>query len=232
MIYAIADLHGNLPEIPRDATAVLLAGDVCPDFDNAVEQRQRHWLDTELRIWLFDAAERDIEVVATPGNHDYVFEHPFLVPSDLFWTLLVDQEHALRSGHRVWGTPWVPNLQRWAFYGDERRLRMRADLIPAGLDVLMTHGPPLRYGDFIPTSPRQVEKYGNHHGEHVGDNSLNRAIRRTAPKVTICGHIHEARGSYQMPDDETHTKWHQIENAAAVDATYDLVPDPWVPLVL
>lgn len=223
-VYAIADLHGHLPEVPSDATSLLLAGDLCPDFGNPVEHRQRDWLDTKFRAWLPDG----VEVVATWGNHDYVGEHAFLVP-DLPWTLLIDAATILRSGQFVWGTPWVPNLSRWAFYGDQHRLQLRADAIPAGIDILMTHGPPLRYGDFIPTSPRQREKYGNYHGEHVGDSSLNKAIRRVSPGVTICGHIHEARGSYQMSDDgEQAKKWHRIENVAAVDTMYDLVPEPWV----
>jgi Icc-related predicted phosphoesterase len=231
MIYAAADLHGNLIwDVPSDASALLLAGDICPDFGGSVDHRQRNWLDTEFRNWLeWLTLDHDVEVVATWGNHDYVGQKPFLVP-DLPWTVLVDSEHTLKTGERVWGTPWVPNLPRWAFYGDKRRLQMRAELIPDGLDVLMTHGPPFLHGDFIPSSPRQVEKYGNYHGEHVGDPTLNLAIRRAHPRVTICGHIHEARGSYIMPNDSSQGPWHKIENVAAVDIMYDLVPDPWVKL--
>lgn len=226
-VYAIADLHGNLPEIPADAESILIGGDLCPDFGRSTEQRQRAWLDTEFRGWMHPACP-DVEFIMTPGNHDYVFEHAFLVPDDLQWQVLIDAETTLRDGRRVWCTPWVPNLPRWAFYGDERKLNMRAEAIPEGIDILVTHGPPLKYGDFIPTSPRQQEKYGNYNGEHVGDSSLNRAIRRVSPEVTICGHIHEARGSYSMPDDFRHEKWHRIENVAAVDIMYDLVPNPWV----
>lgn len=224
MIYAIADLHGNLPEVPSDAETVLIAGDICPDFDHPIKKRQRHWLNTTFREWMHGYCP-DVEFIVTWGNHDYVGQRSSMVPDDLQWQVLVDSEATTRDGRRVWGTPWVPNLPRWAFYASPENLHRRAELIPSGIDVLMTHGPPLLYGDFIATSPLQRKKYGNYNGEHVGDSSLNQAICRVSPGVTICGHIHESRGSYRMPEE---MRQHRIENVAAVDNMYDFVPNPWV----
>ena len=102
-------------------------------------------------------------------------------------------------------------------------LDARADLIPGGLDVLMTHGPPLGHGDFIPTSEKQQTKYGNFGGEHVGDKFLNDAIELTKPKVVICGHIHEDRGRHEVGGVP-------VLNVAAVDAAYNLHPLPFVRL--
>lgn len=228
-VYAISDLHGNLPEVPSDAESVLIAGDICPDFGSSVDQRQRNWLDTDFREWMHGYCP-DVEFIVTWGNHDYVGEKAFLVPDDLQWQVLVDAETTLRDGRRVWGTPWVPNLPYWAFYGTHRALEMRAALIPDGLDILMSHGPPFKHGDYIPSSPRQIEKYGNYSGEHVGDSTLNGAIREAQPKVTICGHIHEARGTYYMSGISGLSVLHRIENVAAVDIMYDLLPQPWVKL--
>lgn len=221
-IYAIADLHGQLVAPPPDADLLILAGDVCPDSPRRSgsyggEHEQSVWLDTTFRTWL---DLHRVETIATWGNHDFVGEHPTLVP-DLPWTLLVD-EPLTRHGLRFWGTPWVPGLPYWAFYGSPAALKARADLIPLGTNVLITHGPPYYFGDYIPTSKLQQNKYGNFGGEHVGDRSLNEAIRRVEPMVTLCGHIHPSRGRHKLDGE------HRIENCAAVDDYYKLVENPWV----
>lgn len=240
IVYATSDLHGNLPPIPEDADLLLVGGDICPDFrpygrhavmsiDTGGTQQAR-WLDEEFRAWLESAIPRDCQVVGIAGNHDFVFEKPFLVPRDLPWTYLKDSLAPLEAagGLRVWGTPWVPGLPYWAFYGREEALSARADLIPEGLDVLMTHGPPYGAGDYIPTSEKQRNKYGNFGGEHVGDPSLVPIIKERAPKVVVCGHIHEARGVHALPDSPS--DWDPIYNVAAVNEVYELHKQPFTRL--
>lgn len=223
-VYAISDLHGNLPEPPPDADLLLIAGDICPDFGSSYSIRkdgiyQAAWLEKQFKPWL---QGHGIPTVGIWGNHDFVGEHPALVPH-LPWTLLQDNSWQSAEGMRVWGTPWVPGLPYWAFYGRQEALQARADLIPEGLDVLMSHGPPYGLGDFIPTSEKQRNKYGNFGGEHVGDATLAVAIARASPRVVICGHIHEARGSYEFDDIP-------IYNVAAVDEHYVLHKNPWTRL--
>lgn len=238
VVYAASDLHGNLPEVPSDAEVLILAGDICPDFlstrirsqgrglvQDKGETRQASWLNSEFRTWLTGIRARNIEVVATWGNHDFVGEKPFLVPS-LPWTLLKD-ETFVWEGYRIYGTPWVPGLAYWAFYGSEPFLRERARAIPEGIDILVSHGPPYGLGDFIPTSRKQQQKYGNYDGEHVGDKELTVNLTRIGAKVLICGHIHEARGWYA--DEESGTR---VANVAAVDESYRLYPAPLTPITL
>jgi len=257
-VYAAADLHGNLPEVPRDADLIVLAGDICPDFrpygrrgHGMVDQsghQQANWLDTEFREWIDSFS---CPVVATWGNHDFVGERSSHAPA-LRWHMLRDQEVNLRwpaftpaaagfvpldgvkpasnvsfdyNEIKVYGTPWVPGLPYWAFYAKPQALQARADAIPEGLDILMTHGPPYRVADYIPTSETQRNKYGNYGGAHVGDPTLNAAISRAKPKAVVCGHIHEARGSYYLDGVP-------VYNVAAVDALYDLYPDPWTKIDL
>lgn len=231
MIYAAADLHGNLLDPPADATALLLAGDICPDFirnhgnpfaavsNGATEQAD--WLDTKFRKWL---KGHDLPTIGIWGNHDFVGEHPNLVP-DLPMKLLEDTEVRFADYEegrqlRIWGTPWVPGLPGWAFYASDFGLSARADLIPEGLDILMTHGPPMRGGGYIETSPKQRNKYGNYGGIDAGDITLTYAIREKKPKVTICGHIHEAHGRHWISGN-------RVLNVAAVTEDYVVREDPW-----
>jgi Icc-related predicted phosphoesterase len=257
-VYAISDMHGNLPDVPRDADLIVLGGDICPDFrpygrrtDSLVDQggtQQAQWLGTVFREWIDSFS---CPVVATWGNHDFVGERSFLDPG-LRWRMLRDQRVDLRwprlsaaadgfvdvratkpppsdtfeyNEISVYGTPWVPGLPYWAFYGRPAALQARAEAIPEGLDILITHGPPHRVGDFIPTSDKQRNKYGNYGGMHVGDPTLNEAIERARPRVVICGHIHEARGSYYLDGIP-------VYNCAAVDHNYVLHDEPWTQIDL
>lgn len=246
IVYAASDLHGNLPQVPADADLLLLAGDICPDFGPSPKHhyevvdttgvRQAEWLDTEFRQWLRDAP---CSVVATWGNHDFVGEKYALVDSlHLPWTLLLDQP-INTHGLRIYGTPWVPNLPRWAFNASDEALAIRAEGIPYRLDILMTHGPPRGIGDFIPGG----SKYGNVGEEHVGDPSLNEAINRARPRFVVCGHIHEARGTYNIafapipaaigendsipPSVPFFQQDCTVMNVAAVDGFYDLYDHPF-----
>lgn len=225
-VYAASDLHGNLPSVPSDADVLLLAGDICPDFRGRGGQHlersgvmQAAWLSDSFSDWL---ESHGVPTVMTWGNHDFVGQEFREVALPGSATLLVDSE-ATVEGLRVYGTPWVPGLPYWAFYGRQEALQARAEAIPEGLDVLMSHGPPFEAGDFIPTNEKQRTKYGNFHGKHVGDETLNAAIVRARPKVTICGHIHESRGSHEVDGSA-------VYNVAAVDGCYYLHPQPFTRL--
>ena len=82
--------------------------------------------------------------------------------------------------------PWQPWFFDWAF-NLERGAPIRAkwDRIPAGIDVLVTHGPPAGILD------RTV------HGLDVGCADLLDAVRRVRPRVHVFGHIHEAHGTLE-----------------------------------
>lgn len=209
---ATSDLHGRLPEVP-DCDLLLLGGDICPDHPIGKRERyalldkggsfQAEWLDTEFRDWLDALDYRGITVVAIWGNHDFVGEHPSIVP-DLPWTLIQDELFEM-DGLKVWGTPWVPGLPRWAFYGSDEALRARAEGIPSGIDVLMTHGPPYGVADFV------APQFGS---MNVGDRALRDELSRIDPKVIVCGHIHEQFG--------IHTFEHiPVYNVSYMDENYD-----------
>lgn len=234
MIYAVSDTHGFLPNVPDDTEVLFLVGDICPDFrpqharDFLVDrtgQKQALWVNNEFRIWATDLASRGVQIVAIWGNHDFVGEHPYLIDDSVrdVVLFLTDQAADLDTGYgklRVYGTPWVPGLPYWAFYADNNHLGRRSRAIPEGLDVLLTHGPPSLAGDYVPTSPKQQNKYGNFGGMHVGDTHMRAAILRAKPKLTLCGHIHCDRGKHWVDE-------HPVWNVASTGNDYR----PYDPMV-
>lgn len=236
IVYAASDLHGNLPDVPDDADVLLLAGDICPDFGGygrhrgSIDkhgQRQRDWMLNDFTRWCDAALKGGVcDIVYTWGNHDFVGEKPWLVKDIVRWcpARLLKDETAFIHGLRIHGSPWVPGLPYWAFYASDQALDARADSLPGDLDVLMVHGPPHGYGDYIPGgTEKQVSKYGNLHGLNVGDPHLTEAIQAIKPKVTICGHIHEDYGRHDL-------KGNPVINCAMVDEVYDPRPQPFTRL--
>ena len=140
-LVAVADLHGNLPTDLPGGDVLVIAGDVCPLSDHAVAF-QRSWLVEELYPWM-DALPHP-EIVWIAGNHDFACQSPGWEPGGR-GTYLLD-EGTTAAGLSFHGTPWVPNLRRWAFYGDDDLRSAKTALIPQ-VDVLVSHGPPRGTGD-------------------------------------------------------------------------------------
>ena len=122
--------------------------------------------------------------VVIAGNHDRCLEaDPGLGPE-----VFAGCHYLLDSGIEIegvifWGSPWQPwffdmsfNLER------DAELRAKWDLIPAHVDVLITHGPPHLVLDRTET------------GENVGCEELRAAARRTCPSLHVFGHIHQGHG--------------------------------------
>jgi len=88
-------------------------------------------------------------------------------------------------GVRVWGSPWQPWFHDWAFNlprGDA--CRRKWELIPAGTDVVMTHGPALGHGDLCSS------------GMRAGClDLLDELQQRIRPAYHVFGHIHEGYGA-------------------------------------
>ena len=87
-------------------------------------------------------------------------------------------------GLKIYGTPWQPMFCGWAFNLERgEKLLQKWDLIPDDTDILITHTPPVGYGDLCAT------------GVRAGCVDLLTTVqKRVKPKYNIYGHIHE--GSY------------------------------------
>jgi Icc-related predicted phosphoesterase len=209
-IVAISDMHGTLPQTPP-CDLMLIGGDICP-IRNHASAFQAEWLNTVFRRWLAEQPAR--KIVGVCGNHDFVFERePGLVPRDLPWTYLQDSGIEW-EGLKIWGSPWQLWFHDWAFNLYEEQIKAKWDLIPAGTDILVLHGPPFGYGDAVPgRTPDQPRL--------TGSTTLLKRIEEIQPKLAIFGHIHEGRGVW-MHGATT------LANVTILDVQYNHVYPPWV----
>ena len=182
-LIALADTHGyhgnfRVPE-----------GDILIHAGDLTQYGQRDQVDGAL-AWLKSLPHRHKVLVA--GNHDFLFEHePQLAAAlarEAGLVYLLDEEVTL-MGLRIWGSPWQPRFLDWAFNLDRGApLAAKWSLIPEGLDVLVTHGPPSGYGDRCDD------------GQRVGCADLLEHLARAKPHVHLCGHIHEDPGEWRVGD--------------------------------
>lgn len=204
-ICAIADQHGFLPAIP-ECEILLIAGDICPVHDHHVDY-QAMWLNTDFRYWLEGIPAKHI--IGIFGNHDFIGEDaPHKVPK-LPWTYLQDSGVEV-EGLKVYGSPHQPVFYDWAFNLTEEELSKKWALIPVDTDVLITHGPPLGYGDLTDR------------GEQVGSWTLmNKLHDLTKLKLHVFGHIHSGRGQYQFNSAT-------LANVTLLDERYRMVYKPMI----
>uniref|UniRef100_A0A8I5N604 Metallophosphoesterase domain containing 1 n=1 Tax=Papio anubis TaxID=9555 RepID=A0A8I5N604_PAPAN len=113
---------------------------------------------------------------------------------------------ALGAGVRQpWFYGWGFNLPRG------QALLEKWNLIPEGVDILITHGPPLGFLDWVPKKMQRVGCV----------ELLNTVQRRVQPRLHVFGHIHEGYGV--MADGTT-----TYVNASVCTVNYQPVNPPIV----
>ncbi len=146
------------------------------------------------------------------GNHDFLLEDApevfvKMIPENCVY---LNDSGAQIEGLSVWGSPITPFFFDWAFNRHRGAdIRRHWDLIPAGVDILVTHGPP--YGILDATV----------HGQRVGCQELRPVVERLRPRLHLFGHIHEAYG--QIERNGT-----RFVNASVLDPHYRRVNAPLV----
>jgi Icc-related predicted phosphoesterase len=149
--------------------------------------------------------------IVIAGNHDFCFERePAESRRILTNAIYLEDEAITMDGIRLYGSPWQPWFFDWAFNlqrGPE--IKAKWDRIPSDTDILVTHGPPLGFGD------RTVAE------QDVGCRDLLDAVERIAPALHIFGHIHEGYGVFS--NDRT-----TFINASTCNPSYEPVNRPIV----
>lgn len=98
----------------------------------------------------------------------------------------------------VFASPFTPSFRGYAFSyrRDETHFIEGSSFIPEGVDIVMTHGPPLppHWPKSAPSSSAAYLLDVGRRGEHCGCPKLFTAIVRAMPKLHCFGHIHEGHG--------------------------------------
>jgi len=153
--------------------------------------------------WLESLPHRDKILIA--GNHDFYFERENARARALVREAVYLQDSEITvQGLRIWGSPWQPWFGDWAFNLPRgQKLHEKWERIPEGIDILVTHGPPMG------TLDRTVT------GEAVGCEELRDRLAAMAkpPRLHVFGHIHEGRGILK-------TERTTFVNASACDVGY------------
>ena len=195
-IVAIADTHLFTEgfAVP-DGDVLVHAGDLCRrgNFNELAAAA----------AWLNALPHRHKIVVA--GNHDWAFLDEPAGARALFACYLEDAGTAI-DGVRFWGSPWQPAFHDWAFNlprGEPLAAKWR--LIPAGLDVLVTHSPPAGLGDDTDIAGR------------TGCADLRARVAEVAPRLHLFGHIHQDGGLWREgPTTFANVTTWECERAATV----------------
>ncbi|XP_070110576.1 metallophosphoesterase domain-containing protein 1 isoform X2 [Equus caballus] len=174
--------------------------------------------------------------IVIAGNHELTFDQEFmadLIKQDFYYfpsvsklkpenyenvqslltncIYLQDSEVTVR-GFRVYGSPWQPWFYGWGFNLPRgQALLEKWNLIPEGVDILITHGPPLGFLDWVPKKMQRVGCV----------ELLNTVQRRVQPRLHVFGHIHEGYGV--MADGTT-----TYVNASVCTVNYQPVNAPIV----
>lgn len=207
-----SDWHGRKPnsearDVISSCDALLLCGDI---FEASLNN-------DKLENYFRQLKKDGKRVIMTPGNHDfgiYFAQYPIQRISyrrmggcagysmeyleKLGIECLIDQSVYL-NGTKIFGTPWTPLFCNWAFMlPDGDALAEKYSLIPEGVDIVISHGPP-----FDPNSKIDSCSVSMYDGqpEHLGSKMLYNAILEKKPKWFFCGHIHSGQHEETMIGD-------------------------------
>lgn len=208
IIDCISDLHGNYPNL-EGGDLLIIAGDLTATDE--IEQYE------EFQRWI-EVQNYKMKIIVA-GNHDNEIEKGLdLHCPNLGIHYLCDSGTEFQ-GLKIWGSPWTKtfpdmNPSCKAFTCDtEEELTVYFELIPADIDILITHSPP--YGILDECS-----------NGHVGSKSLFSFIKYVfRPYLHVFGHIHESYGQieeFACRDD----KYMKSVNASHVNRYYQPVNKP------
>lgn len=159
-------------------------------------------------------------IVVIAGNHDFIAEKDPGITKRMIEdteSYYLNDSFIEIEGLKIWGSPVQPRFFNWAFNRDRGpQIKRHWDMVPEDTNMLVTHGPPLGFGDLVSMrgSPNT--------GQNVGCSDLLECIKNKPNlKAHIFGHIHSGYGSYSL----NNTK---LINASLLDDSYKQVNKPIV----
>ena len=237
-IIALSDLHGNLPIIREDewADVVCVCGDIVPTNIQNSMIKSISWFHQRFVPWC-NGIHCD-RVIFVGGNHDFFLPkivsylnngkaskieledvasdmiNEYLLLEGTKVVYLQDNEYVYK-GVKFYGTPWIPELSRWAFYKDDDSLKDAYEKIPNDVDVLLTHSP----GRYVLDTGVSLQKYNR---PEYGSSVLTEVLVEKNPKYWFCGHVHSGNHRLEYWGDT------KVANVSVLDENYDVAYEPLV----
>jgi len=224
-IIAISDTHGEHRDVELPKGDVLVhAGDFTVSGKKSATLDFVNWLSLQP----FD------HKIFVAGNHDFWAETHEAELTDYANERGVHylcNSSVELEGLNFWGSPSTPRFMDWAFmYSPGADAESQWSQVPATVDVLVTHGPPLGILDDLYVAPdtrlsfgdkldHSAESHVTAQSENVGCEALAKRIMQVKPRLHLFGHIHEAFGSMSVGRT-------QFVNASVMDRRYKLANPP------
>lgn len=124
------------------------------------------------------------------GNHDIAIEAKLVRPKEICKTTTYLQHESIEiEGLTVFGSPYTPTFQNWAFNVARHKIGNYWNKIPPHTDILITHGPPKGICDLA---------YHDRVLERCGDKALLSHVLAIQPKLHVFGHIHDNDDCYNQ----------------------------------
>ncbi len=236
-IVALSDMHGTLPVIDQECDVVCICGDVVPLEIQKSYIKSISWLAGVFVNWCESLPCKKVFLIA--GNHDFIFEELYkqylekndgCPMADIMMMFPGWLEDALNfpakisylqdtfvtyEGVSFYGTPYIPELCKWAFYKRSEDLKFMFGLIPDEVDVLLTHSP----GKYVNDTGVSLQL---EYKPEYGCSELTEAVQKRKIKYWLCGHVHS--GNHHL-DVFGKTK---VANVSIKDENYRYVYEPLV----
>jgi Icc-related predicted phosphoesterase len=145
--------------------------------------------------WLKKQPVKHCVVVA--GNHDKFAEQENKKTREYFEKAgihYLENSGVEIDGVKFWGSPYTPKFMNWWFMSERGdKILTHWKKIPAGTDVLITHGPPFGIldGDYYANGDLKA---------NVGCMDLLNMVKELKPKLHVFGHIHADYGVEQREE--------------------------------
>lgn len=190
-IAVTSDLHGTLPQLD-ECDICFICGDIFPLKCQRNFEQCLSWLKKTFYKWCEKQPCK--EYVFIPGNHDFYLEDIYKriepydydkaleIPGNVH--LLIDSSITLH-GLKIFGTPWISGLPKWAFNKDEEELKdYYKKIIPNECDIVLTHHAPAidQLGTVLQTTWNYMSDYSSV--------ALANAYKDKKIKYAFNGHIH------------------------------------------
>jgi Icc-related predicted phosphoesterase len=172
-ICIVSDTHQKHRELSIPQCDILLH---CGDFCSFKQEDEKTLKDVDL--WFSESPAK--HVVCIGGNHDYLLQNKEF---HFAHATFLEDSMAEIAGLSIYGSPWCPDLDGFAYYANEEKLIESWRKIPRGVDILITHTPPYGLLD-LPSSG----------APHLGCAHLHAELMRVKPRVHVFGHVHASHG--------------------------------------